>query len=169
MKQSNRFAPRPQVGDQSTHTRAMLDMFQETSLGPATTLQSHEYPKWLAVGRHQARDNIRRQATKPVTFACPFSVGSAKRLAITIHGSAESITRALSARRTKVRSEKEFYRFKHLQDAPLEPLGQNPSLLSSKANAVDDAYCGMASIYFPSLLPDRRVEHGLWCRGCDKP
>ncbi|KAK1767783.1 hypothetical protein QBC33DRAFT_619279 [Phialemonium atrogriseum] len=95
------------------------------------------------------------------------SVRSAKRLAITIHGSAESITRALSARRTKVMSEKEFYTFKYLQDAPLEPLGQDPSLLPSKANAVDDAYCGMESIHFPSLLPDRRVENGLWCRGCE--
>lgn len=66
-------------------------------------------------------------------------------------------------------TEKEFYTFKWLQDAPLEPLCQNPSTLPDKGNTPNDDFGGMASVPFPFLRPKiAAVENGLWCRGCER-
>jgi hypothetical protein len=62
---------------------------------------------------------------------------------------------------------KDYYMLKCVIDAPLEPLQLHPSKILSQGNTPPDDYCGMASIHFPSLFPDKTSENGLWCRGCE--
>ncbi|KAK2808631.1 hypothetical protein FQN50_004495 [Emmonsiellopsis sp. PD_5] len=94
------------------------------------------------------------------------SVKAAKEVAIKVHGSIAVITPTEPVTGQGGARIQEFYKYKQLLDAPLEPLSQNPSTLPSQRFALSDRYCGMASAPFPSLQPDGSVEHGLWCRGC---
>ena len=96
------------------------------------------------------------------------SVKSAKQLGIMLHGSIEKIAETLATRRTPDATSKEFYTFKSLHSAPLDPLGRDPSTLPSQGNTPNDNFCGMASIPFPSLPSKNAPENGLWCRGCER-
>lgn len=96
------------------------------------------------------------------------SVKAAKELGIKIHGSTENMAETLAARRSRGITEKEYHTFLWLQRAPLQPLCQDLSRLPTEGNVPNDDCCGMASIPFPSLLPNNTLENGLWCRGCDR-
>ncbi|EFR03027.1 hypothetical protein MGYG_06027 [Nannizzia gypsea CBS 118893] len=53
-------------------------------------------------------------------------------------------------------------------DTLTEPLTGHPSwLLPSTGIRKPDQFCGMASMQFPYLLPDKTLEHGLLCKGCE--
>jgi hypothetical protein len=96
------------------------------------------------------------------------SVNAAKELAIKIHGLMENIMEnTLISNRGRAVSEKEFYTFRWLQNAPLQPFKSDPVMLPTEENKPNDDYCGMASILFPLLLPNRELESALWCRGCE--
>lgn len=98
------------------------------------------------------------------------SVRDTKELAMTVHGSMEFMTELLAARPSAGTTEKalkDYYMHKFLIDAPFDPLQLNPSRVPSQGNTPADDYCGMASIPFPSLFPDKTSENGLWCRGCE--
>jgi hypothetical protein len=95
------------------------------------------------------------------------SVKATKELGIMIHGSTRKIAETLAVRRSGL-TEKEYYTFRWLQDAPLQPLCQNLSRLPTEGNVPNDDCCGMASITFPSFMQNHILEIGLWCRGCDR-
>ena len=92
------------------------------------------------------------------------SVKAAKELGIKVHTSMENIAKTSNASRAG----KILYMFRWLQNAPLQPLGRDPSMLSTKENTPNDDFCGMASIPFPSLMPNKGLESGLRCRGCEQ-
>ena len=101
------------------------------------------------------------------------SVRAAKELALMEGASIETLSQDLEHRRTTgVRVDlyycDRWYFDRWLQAAPLEPLGKRFALRPSQANVPDDKFCGMASVPFPSLLPEDRVGNGLWCLGCEK-
>ena len=95
------------------------------------------------------------------------SVKMANELAVTVHGSTEAMKHALTVKHRDI-SEKESYLFKWLQEALSKPLHQDLSPLPTVWSTPNDNFCGMASIPFPSLLPDNTIENGLWCRGCER-
>lgn len=93
------------------------------------------------------------------------SVRAAKMAAITVHGTIDILDDRDSSYTNQEVKDFDFFTF--LRNAPLEPLGNNPSRMPTRGDPVSDDYCGMASIFFPSLSPSGVLEEGLWCRGCE--
>ena len=68
----------------------------------------------------------------------------------------------------RANSSEKPYKKRWRLEAPLYPSG--PDLLTRQldSNEPKDGFCGKASISFPWLAPERSVEEGLWCRGCER-
>ncbi|EEQ28073.1 hypothetical protein McanCB56680_007125 [Microsporum canis] len=94
------------------------------------------------------------------------SVKLVKEFAIRINGSVPTIDTSIRHNMSD-RVIKKMHTIKWFQETPLQPLPDNPSRLPSNGNVPDNGYGGMASMEFPSLLPNKVLEHGIWCRGCD--
>jgi hypothetical protein len=126
--------------------------------------QLKEIPTMRSVpGVYSVGHRISRQRRLRLT-----SVKAAKELGTKVHVSMENIAKTPNASRGGKITEKELYMFQWLQNAPLQPLGRDPSMLPTKENTPSDDFCGMASVPFPSLMPNKELENGLWCRGCEQ-
>lgn len=112
-------------------------------------------------GRYFVQHRISRQ--RPIRLT---SVKAAKELALKVHGSTEAMARNLAAKRLHI-TDTSYYKTKWLQDAPLQPLSQDPLTLENIRNTPADDFCGMGSVPFPSMSGSS-VENGLWCRGCER-
>lgn len=123
-----------------------------------TPHQLKEIPVMRSIpGIYSVGHRISRQRRLRLT-----SVKAAKELGIKVHGSMANIAKTFNASRARKIT------FQWLQNAPLQPLGQDPSTLPTKEHTPNDDFCGMASIPFPSLMPNKELETGLWCRGCEQ-
>lgn len=91
------------------------------------------------------------------------SVKQAKRLAIEVHGSVENLPELEKS--STYAASKKFWLFKRFREAPLNPVGCDPSRPPQKLNLGEDDFSGVASIRFPSLS-DLGVDHGRLCQGC---
>ena len=119
-------------------------------------------PGTYSVGRDVSTSRITiKRRRKPV------SVGAAKDLGIKTHGSIKNIADSTTCHQTKPVSRKVIRRIQWFQEAPLQPLDQDPNTIPWEHETPDDKYCGMASIPFPSVRPGEQPELGLWCRGCE--
>lgn len=96
------------------------------------------------------------------------SVGTAMKLAI-----AEGVSEEDMATMTGIyfgtdggvhEQDYEYYCF--LQKTRITPPQQELWLQQTKQEPSKDRYCGMGSLPFPSLSPEKHVGHGLWCKGC---
>ena len=115
-------------------------------------------------GRYSVGYEISRQ--RPIGLVC---VGAAKQLATADGGFDDEGMAAYveTLHDSCGLSDKDYDYFLHLQKARLTPPQQKLWLLPSGSENTNDRYCGMGSLPFPSLSPDKRVEHGLWCKGCE--
>ena len=91
------------------------------------------------------------------------SVKHARELGIAVHGSADRLAESF-ARRCK--RHLTIVAGRYFQNESPVLLTQDSLLLPDPGNIPNDKFFGMASIPFPSLRPPDRVEHGLWCLGC---
>lgn len=115
-------------------------------------------------GKYHVKYSISRQ--RSIGLVC---VGAAKRLALRELESEEQMPQKLEGDLSAgCLSEKQYYQLRHLQRAPLSPPGPEFHMQPVESNSTNDMYCGMASIPFPYLTPDKRVERGLWCLGCEQ-
>jgi hypothetical protein len=97
------------------------------------------------------------------------SVKAEKQLSLELHGgSLENIKNALIFSCGNFSADYELSLCSWLLDAPLEPLEQNPSQVTAGPRAMSEHHCGMASVLFPSVSPNRQVDPGLWFRGCER-
>lgn len=100
---------------------------------------------------------------KPVGLVC---VGDAKKLAIAENKSEESMRQHLENKRSAGLSQRKYQMYHYLQSAPIarpeQELWLQPTVLNPR-----DQYGGMGSLPFPHLAPDKHVERGFWCRGCE--
>jgi hypothetical protein len=109
-------------------------------------------------GQYSVRSSISRK--RPIRLVC---VGAAKKLSIAEHVSDKELSAYLDL---YVATRNRGF-FQYLQKASITPPQQELWLQSSGQDAPNDRYCGTGSLPFPSLSPDKHVEHGLWCKGCE--
>ena len=105
---------------------------------------------------------------KPAPENCILtSAAAARALGIQEHGSRDKLAAALSKKYsssadTSVRLLGEFYQSKPRRVAR----GEDNFYLGTLDDNPSDAFFGMASLPFPSLLSPGHAESGLWCKGC---
>ncbi|KAI1823702.1 F-box domain-containing protein [Xylaria intraflava] len=92
------------------------------------------------------------------------SVKAARVAGLKVRGSTEKLAQAMARR---CQTTKLLTTGQYLQGGPTVSRGQDFLSLPSQGNIPPDKFFGMASIPFPSLLKSGRIEHGLWCRGCE--
>ena len=95
------------------------------------------------------------------------SLAAAKKLAIDHFGSEERVAGLLEVRRTAGLSSQEYFDLRWLQAAPMQPPGPEISTRVKEADTPNDSCSGVASIPFPHLSTGNKLEHGLWCKGCE--
>lgn len=94
------------------------------------------------------------------------SVSAARDLALSIHGSAEKVVNLTEGRKYKIMT---ALRIRFLQRSFTINAEQDPLTVPDQGNNFNDPFFGFASIPFPSLSGRSGVlEHGLWCKGCEK-
>lgn len=111
-------------------------------------------------GQYGAKQEVSRL---PLNLVC---VGTAKELAIADNKSMDEVRQSLESKRFQGLPLNKYHRLRFLQDAPLTPPGQEIRGRLYDPDIPDDDYCGMASVAFPHVTADSRVECGLWCMGC---
>ncbi|KAM0695948.1 hypothetical protein Q7P36_004431 [Cladosporium allicinum] len=109
-------------------------------------------------GKYHVRYPISRQ--RPIGLVC---VGAAKELSIAENVSERDLSAYLELHVATF--DRGF--FQYLQKASITPPQQELWLQSCGQDAPNDRYCGMGSLSFPSLSPDKHVEYALWCKGCE--
>lgn len=112
-------------------------------------------PGWYCVGYK----SIHQKA--PQQMVC---IGSAKKLALTIHGS-EAKIKSLGKEGGRHLSSLRQNHYRHYRAAQLQPYSTDPILLRGKREPINDPYGGIASIIFPSAAGGV-AEYSFWCRGC---
>lgn len=93
------------------------------------------------------------------------SVSAVRELAMLIHGSAENLANITSRRKYDAQT---ATMAKHLQGVFFDHTARDPLMVPSQGNGGVDLFFGMASIPFPSLATPSILEHGLWCKGCER-
>lgn len=96
------------------------------------------------------------------------SVGHAKQLGLDVHGSPEELAKLIPSTPTPRTSEaklNEYFRFKHYQEAPLEPPGRATSLDPEETPYGNDRFAGMATLRVPHLTASG-ADWGHLCIGC---
>lgn len=119
----------------------------------------YNVPGWCNVGHHSSCWRRRRL----------YDAKSVKKLAIKIHGSETEVKELVPAQPSANYGDEvdRYHLFKAILNAPLEPLQSDPLMIPKEKRTAWDDWCGMASIYFPSLLSQNSLESGLWCVGCE--
>lgn len=111
--------------------------------------------------KYSVKNSVSRQ--RPIRLT---SVKAAKERALQVHGSIDAMARSLAEKRPHMTLTK-FYKTRWLQDAPLQPLSQDPLTLEYVSNTPNDDFCGMGCVPFPSMTGSN-IETGMWCRGCER-
>ncbi|KAI1108672.1 F-box domain-containing protein [Nemania sp. NC0429] len=88
------------------------------------------------------------------------SIPAAKKLAMSVHGSAESLTRVVTRKGPKRSTE-------YLQAVLSACTYVDQLTIPIRGYLGADRYFGMSFIPFPSLTAPDMIEHGLWCKGCE--
>lgn len=99
------------------------------------------------------------------------SVRAAIELAISVHGSLESLCKAVRGRTFTGRRAEEHRRLQGALELVVSGKCDSVFILSADRDMFwlwpPDKYFGMASIPFPSLTRSHSVEPGLFCNGCE--
>ncbi|KAI0532882.1 F-box domain-containing protein [Xylaria digitata] len=92
------------------------------------------------------------------------SVAAAKRLGLMVHGSVAGLTKILDI---TCRSARQLFTAWYLQGGPPMPQVEDLLFLPDRPDILTDKFFGMASVPFPSISKEGRIEDGLWCKGCE--